>query len=888
MRRSACLTAIVTYLLLAGAVSAQEGTDWYLNQPIRDIRFEGLVSVPQSDLDPIIRPFIGEPFTERRFAELQRRLFALDYFTDLVAEAVRPTTGTGVIIQFTVEERPSVAEVRFAGNRRVRSGDLLDAVLLKPGDLITLAKRRVDEEAIAALYRERGFPDVRVSSRVETVADRPGASHVIYEVEEGQQVTVREIRFSGNNFVSASTLRGRMGTKAQSIFNSGVFQSRVLEEDRRTIEEYYRERGYVDARVVDVTQEVERDEEQERSVLILTVFIEEGSRYTYGGFSFEGNAIFDDETLDRQIRLRPGAVLNVSRLSEGVQQIRDVYYQDGYIFNAFDVVEDRDEQALSISFTMRIVEQPRAHIENIIIRGNEKTADHVILREIPLRVGDVYSVSRIREGIQALNNLQFFSTVIPEFPEGSVEGLMDLVINVEEAQTADISFGVSFGGSTEFPVAAQVGWTDRNFRGLGQTVGFNSQLSPVEQSLSLTFLERWFAEQRWSLGADVTLNRSVKSGIPQDLLDPVFADGDPNAVPDPFVGYYVFSEDDTLYDSVTYNRGDLFPDPVPSDLTEKEDLIKKHKLITDYEYARRNAAGASVIPPEFLMAYTEWRISTGANTGYRFRTPLGTLALSTSLRASVNYVNYDPAQYRPFDADLRANRAAWQWVNRLGLTAALDQRRGLFLSPSSGYIASQGVAFVGGFLLGDRHYIRTDSKAEAYLTLWDVPVGDSWNWKMVLAAHSDISFVLPTFWVPPRFQDLDQPIAGTDLLSTNMMFIARGWEPVTGGRALWNNWLELRMPIVEQILWFDTYFDAVSLWRDPAEIGSLGVENMLFGFGAGLRFTIPQFPIRLYLGKRFRIDGDGSVLWQKGTLFNGDDTPTGGLDFIFAIGADLF
>ncbi|MFW5684913.1 MAG: outer membrane protein assembly factor BamA [Spirochaetota bacterium] len=877
MRRT---LATILLILLTLPLFAQDDGAWYVGQTIRDVRFVGLSSVSESELEPIVEPYIGQPFTDRGFLELQRRLYALDFFTSVIPEAVRPESGDGVVIRFTVEERPTVDEIRFVGNRRIRGGDLLAEIILKQGDMITLAKRRVDEQAIIDLYLERGYPDVEVSSRVEEIDDGVQTSYaLIFTISEGQQVTVREINFSGNAFASASTLRGQMQTKAQSIFNSGVFQDRVLEEDRLRIENYYRERGYVDARVVDVTTETERDEEQERTFLVLTVFIEEGSQYTFGGISFEGNTIFDDEELDAFIRLNEGDVLNSLRLQEGVSLAQDIYYQNGYIFNGFDLTEERDEQALSISFTMEINEQPRAHIENIIIRGNEKTADEVILREIPLEVGDVFSVARIREGIQNLNNLQYFSAVNPETPQGSVEGLMDLVINVEEAQTADITFGVAFGGSSEFPISAQVGWSDRNFRGQGQTLGFQAQVSPVEQLLTFNFLERWFADERWSLGADLSVNRSVRSGEPQDILAPIFSGDEPNAVPDPFEGYYVFSEE-TEYpaDSGTvYQAGEIFPGAVT------DDLIAEYNLVTDYAYA-----GLSSISDEYLMQYTEWNISLGGNTGYRFRTTLGTLALSTTLRSSLNYVSYDPTQVRPFDRDLRASLNEWQLVNRWGITANLDRRRGLFLSPSSGYVLNQGVTFTGGFLFGNRHYIRSDSSAEAYFTLWDVPVFEGWNFKTVLALHSDISFVLPTFWVPPEYAGLDQPVAGGDRLQTNPMFIARGWDPVTGGEALWNNWIELRTPIAEQVIWTDAFLDAVALWEDPAQIGQLGVSNMLFSMGAGIRFTIPQFPIRLYLAKRFRFDESGSIQWQRGDLFNFGETDTGGLDFVFAIGADLF
>ncbi|MFW5685006.1 MAG: outer membrane protein assembly factor BamA, partial [Spirochaetota bacterium] len=455
----------ILLILISVPLFAQDN-DWYVGETITDIRFVGLSSVSEGELRPIVEPYIGEPFTDRDFLELQRRLYALDFFTSIVPEAVRPESGGGVVLRFTVEERPTVDEIRFVGNRRIRTADLLAEILLTQGDMITMAQRRVDEQAIVDLYLERGYPDVEVSSRVEETEEGDETRHaVIFTISEGTQVTVREINFSGNSYASASTLRGQMETKTQSIFNAGVFQDRVLEEDRLRIENYYRERGYVDAEVVDVVQETERDEENERTFLILTVYVEEGNQYTFGGISFEGNTIFTDEELDAQVRLSEGSILNAIRLQDGLTLVQDQYYQNGYIYNDFNVTEERDEELLSISYTMQIQEQPRAHIENIIIRGNDKTADEVILREIPLQVGDVFSIAKIREGVQNLMSLQYFSAVNPEMPYGSVEGLMDLIINVEEAQTANIVFGVSFGGSSDFPVAGQIGWQDSNFRG---------------------------------------------------------------------------------------------------------------------------------------------------------------------------------------------------------------------------------------------------------------------------------------------------------------------------------------------------------------------------------------------------------------------------------------
>lgn len=866
--------------LTAGVVAAQDA-DWYVGKPIEDIRFEGLENVDSADLEAIIEPFVGRTYSDAVLLDLQRRLYALDYFQVIIPNAVRADEeGSAVILRFDVTERPVVEAVEFAGNSRVRAADLLDVVLLKPGDMITRSKLRLDEEAVRELYLERGFPDIEVSARTEPVEDESSET-VVFSIDEGNQVTIREIRFSGNSFASESTLRGQMSSKQQSIFNNGAYQENLLEEDRRAIEAYYWDRGYIDAAVVDIQTELVEDEEEDRTFVVLTVYIEEGEQYTYGGITFEGNTIFSDEELAEVVRQQPGSVLNYSRLEQDFVRVADLYYESGYIFNEIDRQEVRDEANDTISYVVSIVERNRAHIENIIIKGNEKTRDYVLYRELPFQVGDIFSANRIRQGLQNLANLQYFSSITPEYPQGSAPGLMDLIINVEETSTADMQFGAAINPADEgFPVSAQIQFQDSNFLGRGQTLGAGLNIAVNRQSLSFNFLERWLFERRWSAGLDLTIDREIETGVRQDILYPVFSRTDSNAVPDPYEGYYVF-ETRTDYDGTTYEAGDVFPDPV----TDTE--IDEYDLITDYEYARDVEGSSFEIPEEYSMSYTEWDISIGGTTGYRFPTPIGRLSLSTGLRSGINYVTYDDLVYRPFDFTIRDNLDRWQFVNQWPMSASLDSRD-YYLSPSSGFYTSQAVRMVGGFLFGNRHYIRSDSNQQAYFTLFDVPVSSAWRWKLVLAANTQFSIILPQFWVPETYRsDPQEPIVGTDLLFLDGMFNARGWGTIRNGEALWSNWLEFRMPIAENVLWFDTFFDAATIWQDRDSIGQGSIENMYFGFGAGLRFTIPQFPIRLYLAKRFRVQ-DGAVQWQAGDFFDSDDRPGSGLDFVFSIGTGFF
>ena len=162
-------------------------------------------------------------------------------------------------------------------------------------------------------------------------------------------------------------------------------------------------------------------------------------------------------------------------------RLSDLYYNDGYIYNDIQLNEVRDKENNTVSYTLNIIEKGRAHIENIIIKGNVKTLDYVLYRELPMLEGDIFSKGKVIAGIQNLYNTGLFSTVAPETPYGSAEGLMDLVINVEEGKNTDIQFGVTFTGAAgEYPVAGFLKWNENNFRGRGQTLSIGTELSPIK------------------------------------------------------------------------------------------------------------------------------------------------------------------------------------------------------------------------------------------------------------------------------------------------------------------------------------------------------------------------------------------------------------------------
>jgi outer membrane protein insertion porin family len=506
-----------------------------------------------------------------------------------------------------------------------------------------------------------------------------------------------------------------------------------------------------------------------------------------------------------------------------------LYAENGYIFNSIIPAENRDTVAGVLSYRISIVERGRAHIERILVRGNEKTKEKVLLREIPLEPGDVFSRTKLMEGHRNLMNLQYFSSVIPDMTPGSSDSLMDLVFTVEEQPTTDIQLGITFSGSSDpdaFPISGLIKWNDRNFFGYGNIVGIELNASPDTQSGSLQYTQRWIFGLPLSGGFDLTVRHSLRQAA-MDNMAPFFNGDEDGAYPDGFDSY------DDYYNASKY-------------------------------------------PPNWaLMKYDQWGVSLGFSTGYRFLTFLGNLGVGGGLRTGFVQNIYDAEIWRPFDPVLRDGNNEWINANSLWASVSLDQRD-VYYDPSKGYYGIQRFGYYGIFDYEREHYIKSDTKAEYFFTLFNLPITDTYSFKAVFGIHSGVSFIFPQWgFDDPQIEDANK-------LVIDGMFNARGWtnQRLNRGLALWENWAEIRMPIVPGILALDWFIDAAAVEATPDTFfHELSIEDMRFSLGGGLRFAIPQFPFRFIFAKRFHVV-DGSVEWINGNM--------GNLDFVISFALSTY
>jgi outer membrane protein insertion porin family len=788
------LALVLFSLCLPLAAQNNEGgdSDWFWGKTISEITFEGLRNVKKSELGGITSNFIGENFTEDVYNDLVDRLYALDMFDDITPYAKHdPKTADKILLVFQVKEKPVIKSIAFEGNKKIRNGELRDAVTVKTDDIYLENKVLLDERALRDVYLKKGYTDAKVSHKTETT---PQGIKLTFVIAEGANTVITSIRFSGNTVVSERTLKSKISLKEVGFMKDGAFQKSSLEADKQTISTYYQDRGYADVKIADVLQETKLNKKKGRDELTLTFIIQEGPQYTYNGTTIKGNGIFPTEKLLSYIKLRNGAVYNQTKYQEGLQGITSLYAENGYMTNQYMPSVKKDAERRTISFELTIVERSRSHIENIIIKGNTKTKDYVIRREIPLESGDVFSRDKVMSGLRNLYNLQYFSSILPEPVAGSESDLVDLVFTVEEQSTTSLEFGMTFSGVSnpdDFPVSLFAKWQNSNLRGEGKSVSAGTTISSKDQSLSASY------GQNWLFGLPVGINESlsVSHALNSTLRNGWLPDGTLN--------------NDSYY-----------------------------------------------------MQYEDYSMTLSSSVGRRWTPNFAILSLSGGLSTTLSNNIYDESVYTPVDSTIN------QSANRFGLNNSIwgsfsMDNRDINYDPSKGWFTSERVAWYGLIPgLEKEFFFRSDTKLEGYLTLFNIPFGEKWALKGVLAAYTGFSAIFP---VPGSL------LGDSNKVYIDGMFNARGWTDIynsTRGKAMLSNRLEFRIPLVPNVIGIDAFFDAAAVKSDVSSMCTdLSLSDFYCSVGPGVRFLLPQFPLHLLFANTFRYNDSKGFYWVNNWQF---------------------
>ncbi|NTV68241.1 MAG: outer membrane protein assembly factor BamA, partial [Chlorobaculum sp.] len=490
---------------------------------VREISFIGLQTIKEPELLKSLPIKVNDQITVpgQEIPGLLQYLWNLQYFSNIKVD--QSDLGDGNIkLIFTVTEFPLLDSVEFEGNHKFKSKELLKTANLSTGRRISNQELLNAANRIEKQYAAKGYLTAGAEFRLQSSGDNK--VRAVFTVHEGSKVVIEKIRFHGNSAFKEDKLRSVLKETSQNswwrkIFGQPKLDKDKFDEDKNQLVEFYRDRGYRDARIVKDTITYTDD----KKGLILDIYVEEGPKYTIRNVTWIGNTkdFATTRILDATFSFKKGDLYNAKKINERLNFSQDhtdvssLYLDRGYLsFRA--QMEEKVVQPNQIDLVITLTEGDPFTLNVINIKGNTKTKDHVIRRELYTVPGDTFSRQNVVRSIRELSMLNYFDpeTLTPDIQPNQKDDTVDLTYNVTERQTD--TFNAAIGYSASSGGTGSLGLTFNNFslgdifnpsayrplpHGDGQKLAFQWQFgSNNYRTLSLSASDPWAFGTHTSLG----------------------------------------------------------------------------------------------------------------------------------------------------------------------------------------------------------------------------------------------------------------------------------------------------------------------------------------------------------------------------------------------------
>lgn len=431
-----------------------------------------------------------------------RALYSLGLFSDVQIFA-DSDVDEGVALIIAVVENPRLKRVDFEGNKAIKSKTLRKELGLLRGHPILHRAEKKAVTRVLELYREKGYLLAEVTPE-RGALDEDQQAVLLFRIVEGPKVNLKRITFHGNTTIPDGKLRKQMENTKQDgwWFGGGTFDKETYPDDKARVEEFYRKNGFRHAAIVG--DSLYYDETQEN--LFLDITVEEGPLYTFGKVEWQGNELYDDQAMEDLILAQEGLTYSSEWVQNSVDKVKEAYSDAGYIGAQVDKRE-RETEDHTIDLSFSVDEGKPWKIRRITIEGNTKTKDRVIRRQLRVWPGRRFQRFLIERSLREVQQLNYFTTVEPEFLPVEDSDELDLVLKLEERATGTASVGAGFSERDGLigTIALQV----PNFMGNGQQLDFQWEFGSQRETFLIGFTEPWMFNTPTSLS--VRLRRSTFS-----------------------------------------------------------------------------------------------------------------------------------------------------------------------------------------------------------------------------------------------------------------------------------------------------------------------------------------------------------------------------------------
>jgi len=482
---------------------------------------------------------VGNEVDQRQISRDVKTLQGTGRFSFIDTELTR--TDAGFILTYIVEIIPKLGKpLAISGADALGESKVRKWMELEAGDLVSDAILNQHGRKVLDEYRSRYYFDTRIKWTID-VDPATGFATVHLTVKEGDCASLRKVEFKGNTYqpppwgerlltglkhqqavspqsVPPDVLQAAMKPRLWHILSfftkRGMYNPDDLNGDRDLLRAIYQNRGYLDAQINEP-----QVREYSPKKLMATYTIQEGSQYRIGALALRGATLFPESNLWAMIKLKTGDIASMEAISRTAANLRDFYQRRGYMRSSVKPLLSAHPSNAVVNIQFDITEGTLVNIRYIDIRGNTRTKDKVIRRELTVYPGEVYDQVGIRRSERILQNLGFFAdNSVRSYPQETLNPLKDDVIfEVEEGKTGNFMIGAGYSSIDD--VIGFVELTQGNFdlfnwpyfTGDGQKLRLRTQFGSQTEDYQLSFVEPWFLDRKLSLGVDLydTVRRNL-------------------------------------------------------------------------------------------------------------------------------------------------------------------------------------------------------------------------------------------------------------------------------------------------------------------------------------------------------------------------------------------
>ena len=437
----------------------------------------------------------GDLYEAKKLRGDLKNVFKMGYFDDVRLKVTDTEQGKAVI--FEVKEKPVISEVTISGQDELKEDAIREVISVIPNTILNPKKIREAVNNIQALYKSKGFYNTQVTPNLSY--PKPDRVNIRFAIEEGKKVFIKEIRFAGNTSFKDSKLEKVMGTKEKgwlSWFNdSGVLSQEMLEQDAARITAFYHNNGFIEVKV-DKPEIV-----QEEEWLYITIEISEGQRYKVGKVDLSGDIIGSKDELLALLKVNDKEYLDRSILRKDVLWLNDYYAEQGYAFAEANPTINTNKEEKLVDIIINMNKGDLVYINRITIKGNSRTRDKVIRRELLVREKGVFDSKALRLSHQRLQRLDFFEEVSINPEPTPDKTKMDLVVEVKEKPTGAFSIGAGYSSVDSVMFMGEI--SQNNLFGRGQRLSLQANLSGSSTRYNINFTEPHLYDTQLMFGFDV-------------------------------------------------------------------------------------------------------------------------------------------------------------------------------------------------------------------------------------------------------------------------------------------------------------------------------------------------------------------------------------------------